>query len=314
MERQVDLKSGDPTSYDPFVLVNGMKAWPDEPRWEKLALTPEQRPMDLESFYTSWRGARYELRRGEHFDVVVLALPIGVLPHHCARIIEQQSSWRDMIGAVRAVETQSIRLWFLPDLAGLGWKYEPPIVSGYAKPFSTWEDDSHLSTREAWPPGKAPAALASVFGALPAPWPPPGPDDAGYPERQHALVRANARRWLDANAGTLWPGAASATQPQALDFDELVDLFNRAGEARLEFQSFRANSGPIEAYTMATSKALQYRLRTDESGYENLYLAGDWVRNGVGIGSVEGAVVSGLQASRAISGYPTKIPNEEREL
>jgi uncharacterized protein with NAD-binding domain and iron-sulfur cluster len=43
-------------------------------------------------------------------------------------------------------------------------------------------------------------------------------------------------------------------------------------------------------------------------------LAGDWVRNGVGIGSVEGAVVSGLQASRAISGYPAKIPNEEREL
>jgi uncharacterized protein with NAD-binding domain and iron-sulfur cluster len=314
MERQVAQKSGDPASYDPFVPVGGMKAWPDEPRWEQLDLTAEQRPGDLESFYTTWRGTRYELRRGEHFDVVVLALPIGVLPHHCARIVEQQSSWRDMIGAVRAVETQSIRLWFRPDLAGLGWPYEPPIVSGYAKPFSTWEDDSHLSTREAWPPGKAPGALASVFGALPAPWPPPGPDDAGYPDRQRTLVQANARRWLDANAGALWTSAASATDPHALDYDKLVDLENRAGAARLAFQSFRANSGPIEAYTMATSGTLQHRLRTDESGYENLYLAGDWVRNGVGIGSVEGAVVSGLQASRAISGYPAKIPNEEREL
>ena len=31
-------------------------------------------------------------------------------------------------------------------------------------------------------------------------------------------------------------------------------------------------------------------------------------------GCVEGAVVSGLQASRAISGHPALIPNEEREL
>jgi uncharacterized protein with NAD-binding domain and iron-sulfur cluster len=314
MERQVTLKSGDPASYDPFVVVNRMKAWPDEPRWDQLELADDQRPGDLESFYSAWRGTRYELRRGEHFDIVVLALPIGVLSHHCARIVEQQSSWREMIAALRAVETQSIRLWFRPDLAGLGWQYEPPIVSGYAKPFSTWEDDSHLSTREAWPAGEAPGALASVFGALPAAWPPPGPDDAGYPDRQHALVQANARRWLDAHSGALWTGVASPVDPRALDFDELVDLANRTGAARLQFQSFRANSGPIEAYTMATSGALQHRLRTDESGYGNLYLAGDWVRNGVGIGSVEGAVVSGLQASRAISGYPAKIPNEEREL
>jgi uncharacterized protein with NAD-binding domain and iron-sulfur cluster len=65
---------------------------------------------------------------------------------------------------------------------------------------------------------------------------------------------------------------------------------------------------------MATAGTLRFRLRADESGYENLYLAGDWIRNGVVIGSVEGAVVSGLQASRAISGHPALIPNEEREL
>ncbi len=314
MEQQVALRSGDPSSYDPFVVVKGRNAWPEEPRWEQLDLAPDQRPADLESFYTTWRGSRYELALGEHFDVVVLALPIGVLPAHCARIIEQQPTWRDMVGALRAVETQSLRLWFRPDLAGLGWPYEPPIVSGYAKPFSTWEDDSHLSTVEAWPTGSAPGALASVFGALAAKWPPPGPADAGYPERQRNAMIENSKRWLQTSAGDLWKGAASATNPHGLDFDKLVDLENRKGEARLGFQTFRANSGPIEAYTMATAGTLRYRLRTDESGYENMYLAGDWVRNGVGIGAVEGAIVSGLQASRAISGHPAHIPNEEREL
>ncbi|HEX3594846.1 MAG TPA: NAD(P)-binding protein [Polyangiaceae bacterium] len=314
MEQQVALRGGDASSYDPFILVKGRKAWPDEPRWEQLDLPPEQRPKDLESFYTTWRGSRYSLRQGEDFDVVVLALPIGVLSTHCPRVLEQQPAWRDMIGALRAVETQSLRLWFRPDLAGLGWPHEPPIVSGYAKPFSTWEDDSHLATREAWPPGTAPGALASVFGALAAKWPPPGPEDAGYPDRQKNAMMANARRWLDESAGDLWTSAASATNPHGLDYDKLVDLENRKGDARLGFQSFRANSGPIEAYTMATAGTLRYRLRTDESGYENMYLAGDWIRNGVGIGSVEGAVIGGLQASRAISGYPSMIPNEEREL
>ncbi|HEX4340145.1 MAG TPA: FAD-dependent oxidoreductase [Polyangiaceae bacterium] len=314
MEQQVAMRNGDPSSYDPFIEVKGMKAWPDEPRWDQLELSAEQRPADLESFYTTWRGSNHELSVGEHFDIVILALPVGVLRAHCPRVLEQQPTWRDMVGALRAVETQSLRLWFRPDLKGLGWPYEPPIVSGYAKPFSTWEDDSHLATREDWPPGTAPGALASVFGALAAKWPPPGPDDAGYPARQKAAMMANARRWLDTSAGDLWPGIASATNPHGIDFDQLVDFENRKGEARLGFQTFKANAGPIEAYTMATAGTLRYRLRTDESGYENMYLAGDWVRNGVGIGSVEGAVVSGLQASRAVSGHPAMIPNENREL
>jgi uncharacterized protein with NAD-binding domain and iron-sulfur cluster len=314
MEQQIAMRNGDPTSYDPFVVVKGRKAWPDEPRWEQLDLRPDQRPSDLESFYTQWKGSRYTLSVGADFDVVILALPIGVVQAHCARILLQQPSWRDMVAALRAVETQSLRLWFRPDLAGLGWPHEPPIVSGYAKPFSTWEDDSHLATREDWPSGTAPGALASVFGALAAKWPPPGPYDASYPVRQRDAMIGNARKWLDTNAGDLWPGAQAPQNPHGLDFDKLVDLENRKGDARLAFQSFRANSGPIEAYTMATAGTLRCRLRTDESGYENLFLAGDWIRNGVGIGSVEGAIVSGLQASRAISGHPAVIPNVNREL
>jgi uncharacterized protein with NAD-binding domain and iron-sulfur cluster len=53
-----------------------------------------------------------------------------------------------------------------------------------------------------------------------------------------------------------------------------------------------------------------YRLAADESGFDNLVLAGDWTRNGTDGGSVEAAVTAGMQAARAISGHPRTIQHE----
>ena len=66
----------------------------------------------------------------------------------------------------------------------------------------------------------------------------------------------------------------------------------------------------LERYTMAQAGRLQYRLRPDQSGFANLFLAGDWTRNGAIVGCVEGAFMSGLMASRAICGNPATIPSE----
>ena len=38
------------------------------------------------------------------------------------------------------------------------------------------------------------------------------------------------------------------------------------------------------------------------SGFKNLFLAGDWTLNGLNYGCVEAAVMSGMQAARAITG------------
>jgi predicted NAD/FAD-dependent oxidoreductase len=61
---------------------------------------------------------------------------------------------------------------------------------------------------------------------------------------------------------------------------------------------------------MTRAGTISSRLAADESGFTNLKLAGDWTRNGIDGGSVEAAVTSGMQASRAISGHPHDIQGE----
>jgi uncharacterized protein with NAD-binding domain and iron-sulfur cluster len=46
------------------------------------------------------------------------------------------------------------------------------------------------------------------------------------------------------------------------------------------------------------------------SGLANLYLAGDWLRTGIDAGCVEAAVMGGMQASRALCGYPVVVEAE----
>ena len=54
----------------------------------------------------------------------------------------------------------------------------------------------------------------------------------------------------------------------------------------------------------------RHRLRADESGYSNLFLAGDWVYTAINAGCIEAAVMGGFVASRAICGYPKDIIGE----
>lgn len=93
-------------------------------------------------------------------------------------------------------------------------------------------------------------------------------------------------------------------------WDFLVDPKDRKGEARMGGQFFRANVDPSERYIFAAPGTLKYRMKSDETGYENLFLAGDWTKNGLNVGAMESAVMSGMQASRAICGHPQKIAYE----
>jgi uncharacterized protein with NAD-binding domain and iron-sulfur cluster len=56
--------------------------------------------------------------------------------------------------------------------------------------------------------------------------------------------------------------------------------------------------------------SIHARLRPEESGVPNLFLAGDWTRNNFDMGAVEVAVQSARLCARAICGQPKNIYGE----
>jgi hypothetical protein len=67
-------------------------------------------------------------------------------------------------------------------------------------------------------------------------------------------------------------------------------------------QYWVANVDPSDRYVQSLAGTDRFRLRSDESGYDNLVLAGDWTDNGLNAGCIEAAVLSGLQAANAVLG------------
>ena len=54
----------------------------------------------------------------------------------------------------------------------------------------------------------------------------------------------------------------------------------------------------------------RHRLTADGSGFDNLYLAGAWIKTGLDCGCMEATVMSGMQASRALCGHPRVVAGE----
>jgi uncharacterized protein with NAD-binding domain and iron-sulfur cluster len=307
LAHQATVASGD---YRPLIDVDGLPCWPTEPLHEQLVegAELEARGIDLESWWTPWKDVgREQLRRGEHFDDVVLGLPVSVLPEVCDELISARDTWRRMVEHVRTVPTQAMQLWLRPRLEGLGWSHPPPVLTAYAFPFSTWADFSHLLPREGWT-GDVPRSLAYLCGPLPGHETPPPKDDHGYPERASAEAKRSSLDWLARHAGHLWPEATDAQAPRGLDLSLLCG--EGEGAQRFEGQYWRANVNPSDRYVLAVPGSSRHRLRADASGFDNLWLAGDWVRTGLNLGCIESAVMAGMQAARALSGHPIEVDGE----
>jgi uncharacterized protein with NAD-binding domain and iron-sulfur cluster len=75
-------------------------------------------------------------------------------------------------------------------------------------------------------------------------------------------------------------------------------------EERLDGQFWTANVDPSDQYVQSLPGTGAYRLRADQSGYANLFLAGDWINCGLNAGCIEAAVMAGMQAANAVRGLP----------
>ena len=319
--RQVALKD---CGYDPLVTVKGLDCWPSVPRFSQIdvaqAALLQEHQVDLESYWSDWPALYRQafgaplpeltLERGRDFDHVVFGIPLGAVPELCPQLLARSPALRAASDKVRTVSTQAYQVWLNQDLAQLGWTYLPngqaPVLGGFSKPYDTWLPAAQLVAREDWPADLMPKGISYFCSVLPVASYPPR-SDSGFPARCAALAKAGALEHLDQRIGALWPAAG---RPGAFPWQWLVDPADAVGPRRFDSQYWRANVGPSERYVQSLAGSARYRLKADESGFSNLYLAGDWLKTGLDFGCIEGAVMGGMQAARALSGYPEKIEGE----
>jgi uncharacterized protein with NAD-binding domain and iron-sulfur cluster len=302
LSRQANVKR---PPYEPLVDVKGLPCWPSTPLWGQLEGGDDMRKhperFDFESAWCPAEAGQETLELGRDFDAVVLGISVAALPVAAADLVEKSARWRSMIAWTKTVQTQALQLWFEPDLEGLGWTAGTTVMTGYGEPFDSWGEMSHLVEREDWP-GSPPRSIQYLCGALDDAKPIPPFTDGDFPRREHDRVRANAVEWLGKYVGHIWPRASAPQDPRALDWSKLFDPEGGSGSARLDAQFWRANIDPTERYVLSVPGSIEKRLSPGDSGFGNLYLAGDWTRTSLDCGCAEAAIESGLLAARALAG------------
>ncbi|MDQ3781363.1 MAG: FAD-dependent oxidoreductase, partial [Actinomycetota bacterium] len=234
------------------------------------------------------------LRAGDDFEVAVLAVSVGMIPHVCRHIVSADARWDAMVRNIGTVATQSFQLWLDADERALGW--EGPVgitLSGFAAPFDTWASMSHLLSRESWDGLHPPRAVAYFCGSL--------ADEAAAagPAAADAAVRAAAIGFLDRHIGDLWADAVDGDG--RFRWELLHDPAGAPpGPERFANQYWRANIDPSDRYVQSLPGTDRHRIRPDDSGYDNLLLAGDWTDCGLNAGCIEAATRSGVLAAAAI--------------
>lgn len=322
IKEQIKLKPGR-ENFEPNRRIKGLLCWPSHPfwQWNELADQIDMDDLDalkkgninLESAWSGWKGGTTKtLKIGEDFDQVILGISIDGLKGICKEIIEKKYDWSQMVENVLTVQTQAVQLWLKKDLTGLGMNLselglscaDNPVLDTYVDPINSYADMSELLRWESWPAENQAENSAYFCGPMTQSSEVlPPHDDTSFPEKQYQRVVDMAKEWFNSNTGFLWPAATTKTNPQGLDLELLNDPqndTNSRGEQKFERQFFRANIDPSERYVLSVPGSNKYRKKADESGYYNLFLAGDWVDTGYNMGCVECAVMSGLMAAQAL--------------
>lgn len=304
---QTTLKNDE---YDPLIKVKGLPCYPSSPLYEQLVEGEKLKAnnINLESVWTPWQDIKeITLKAGEDFDLVVLGISLGALKHICPELIEARQSWQQMVNQVKTVQTQALQLWLKPNLAELGWVMPSPVIDGYLHPLNNWADMSYLHVRENWNEEHSPGHIAYFCGPWEEAADTPDFEVGEFPNREMNRVKEKAIKWLEQSISTIWSNAIVPNHPQQLNWEIFISPKASSGPQRFNCQYWRANVEPSDRYILSLKGSTQYRLKADASEFNNLYLAGDWTLNGLNVGCIEAAVMSGMQASRAISGYPKAI-------
>jgi len=291
--------------YEPLVPVNRLPCWPSEPLWDQLADGEGLAGTDFEGEIDPLNRGTETLRRGRDFDEVVLGIPVGAHREVCAELIDASPEFKQMVEGSHTVRTQGFQLWLRASPEELGWdKAGPASVAGsYVEPLDTFCDMTHLVAAEEWPAEDEVKTIAYVCGVL--------DESAADPAAATESTRAQALGFLRDHVAPIWPKAASGSHPSPLRWELLVGEDHLSGEERFSSQYWRANTSGWERYVLTPAGSIPKRLAPGNSGFENLYLAGDWTKNGIDGGCVEAAATSGIQAAAALRGEAAEIVGQD---
>jgi len=313
IDHQAPLRGDDPYAYEPLFDVAGLPCWPATPDYAQLRDPEKVEGVDLESYYSGYTGELRPLKRGRDFDQVLWGMPIQTVPFVGDALMKRSWRWRRMVEQVSAVETASFQVWMKRDLEGLGWTAPPPLLSLFVQPLNTWADMSQTLWSEGWTERHDAKSVHYFTGAQPDEMealPPDPKDDPEFEARRYAAAKALALEFLERNFTTLLPDAVDPDNPPCVDWDLLVDPLNAEGVKRFDSQYWRSNCGPSERCTLALPDTNQHRIAPGDTGYANLTITGDWTDNGFYVACMEGTVMSGILAARAITGEDLDIIGE----
>jgi uncharacterized protein with NAD-binding domain and iron-sulfur cluster len=301
--RQVNLKE----PYYPFVNVNGLDCWPSEPNYKYIkdeeAAQLQTENINLESHWTVWEDREIiTLQKGIDFDEIIIGASIASLPVIAAELVDANKDWYNMIEHVQTVQTQAFQFWMNEDYKTLQTEADTFLTS-YVEPLDTFCVMNQLLPRESWPMNNKPKFISYVCGVFPDANLIPPPHEHNFPEKEKERVYQNMLQYVTKDLRHIIPGGFDTRN--IFKWEYFVDLNNQQGESRLRSQYYRANIDPSERYVLSAAGSSVYRLKTDETGFENVYITGDWIQNGLNAGFVEGAVTSGLLTALAISGNKT---------
>lgn len=280
LARQADLAGA---TYEPLINlpVEGKPfwCWPDEPDWAQL-VGPPVPGRDFER--CEREVGEVTLRRGVDFDRVVLAVPFGGPLGET--LSDANDRWKRMRLTMKSVTTRNVQLWTTKTVEEMGWKDGATVHAAFVSPLSDWADMSHLLAVEGGP-AKGVIYLCGVAQ---------DPIDMGE-------VYDETSDWLDAFCGTLWPATEEAT---GFRYDTLVG-------GTLDAQYVRINDVGSERYTLSVPGSTVHRIAPGDTGFANLYVAGDWVKGVINGGCAEAAVEGGIDAADAIIVDVTGVARED---
>ncbi|MGK7926240.1 MAG: hypothetical protein AB4290_13520 [Spirulina sp.] len=271
----------------------------------------QDKEINLESYWNQWEDIEeIQLHVGEDFDRVIFGISLAAIPHVFPEALEVSDRWREMCARVKTNQTQALQVWMKPNLKELGWYLPSPILVGFEHPYNTWADMTHLLDREDWHEVEQPSSLAYFCGPLIDSGEPLELSNPAFPHQAQEQAGTAAIDWFRQNFSILWPNLQLTESGEEIDWSQLIDLQEGDDFERFTHQYCRANAEPTERYVLSVKGSTKYRIKGDDTGFKNLYVVGDWTLNGINLGCIESAVVSGRQVSRAICGYPKVILGE----